>query len=360
MTPKRVHWKTVDRETFDSMVSVLISRLHPSVQRIDGSGGDGGRDPVMRTDEGLVIYQLKSFSDRMGPTQRRQVKRSLERASRHGPVGWRLVAPIEPTIGEWEWFERLIKQYPFRCVWYGRTWLDSEMAQKPEIARYYLHGGESEVVALLRSVAPEAPALQQGAAHVAVQRVGEIVSRLNDVDPHYAFDISARYDGSLTVVIIPRYQEAERDRSPVRVRFAFPDTAEGVHARQTFQKFVDYGTPCVVPPDYIAELWLDVPAGLGAALEGYELSLGPRESDPPEGIEAVLRAIDQQGSVVAQLALETTAATQGLRGLGVTFQDSSRSLIVQMSFDDHDRTGMMRLQYQHPYEFSPLELLPPC
>ena len=112
------------------------------------------------------------------------------------------------------------------------------------------------------------------------------------------------------------------------------------------------------PPDCIAELWLDVPAGLGAALEGYELSLGPGESDSPEGIEAVLQAIDQQGSVVAQLALETTAATQGLRGARVTFQDRSRSLIVETSFDDPNRTGMMRLQYRHPYEFSPLELLP--
>ena len=248
MTPSRVHWKIVDRETFDAMVSVLISRLHPSVQRIDGSGGDGGRDLVMRTDEGLVIYQLKSFSDRMGPTQRRQAGQSLKRASRHDPVEWRLVVPIEPTIGELEWFERLIQQYTFRCVWYDRTWLDSEMAQKPEIARYFLHSGESEIVELLRSVAAEPPALQQGAAPVAAQRVGEIVSRLNDVDPHYAFDISARHDGGVTVVIIPRYRGAERDRSAVRVRFAFPDTAEGVHARQTFQEFVDYGTPCVVPP----------------------------------------------------------------------------------------------------------------
>lgn len=161
MTSNRIHWNTVDRTTYDDMVSVLISRLHPSVQRIDGAGGDGGRDLLMHTDEGLVIYQLKSFAGRMDRTQRRQVERSLERASRHDPVEWRLVVPIEPTPKELEWFQSLVEQYQFRCVWFGKTWLDSEMAQKPEIARYYLRGGESEIVELLRSVVPEHPVLQQ-------------------------------------------------------------------------------------------------------------------------------------------------------------------------------------------------------
>ena len=123
---------------------------------------------------------------------------------------------------------------------------------------------------------------------------------------------------------------------------------------------MDYGTPCVVPPDCIAELSLDVPAGLGAALEGYELSLdlGSAESEPPEGIEAVLQALDQDGNVLAQLPLETTAATQGSRGARVTFKDKSSALVVETLLDDHDRCGLMTLQYQHPYEFSPLELLP--
>ena len=29
---------------YEDIVSVLLSRLHPDAQRIDGKGGDGGRD----------------------------------------------------------------------------------------------------------------------------------------------------------------------------------------------------------------------------------------------------------------------------------------------------------------------------
>ena len=43
-------------------------------------GSGGCRDLLIRTDEGLVIYQLKGCSNRMGPTQRRQVEPSLESA----------------------------------------------------------------------------------------------------------------------------------------------------------------------------------------------------------------------------------------------------------------------------------------
>ncbi len=51
----RVHWESLSRETYEDMVAVLISRLHPDAQRIDGSGGDGGRDVQIPADDGLVI-----------------------------------------------------------------------------------------------------------------------------------------------------------------------------------------------------------------------------------------------------------------------------------------------------------------
>ncbi len=70
MTPNRVRWEDLEPGTYEDMVSVLISRLHPEAQRIDGSGGDGGRDVQMPTDDGLVIFELKSFTGRMNPSRR--------------------------------------------------------------------------------------------------------------------------------------------------------------------------------------------------------------------------------------------------------------------------------------------------
>ena len=52
------------------MVAVLLSHLNPSVQRINVSGingrdGDGGKHVQFVTREGLIVYQLESFTGRM-------------------------------------------------------------------------------------------------------------------------------------------------------------------------------------------------------------------------------------------------------------------------------------------------------
>ena len=358
MQPPRVHWETVDQATCEAMVKVLIQRLHPTVQAIDGSGGDGGIDLLMRTEDGLVIYQIKSFTGRLGSARRSKVAKSLEAASQHGPVKWRLVVPIDPTPGELAWFEQLTEQYPFECVWDGKTWLDSEMAQRPEIARCYLHGGEAEVVSLLESIGAEHPAVEHGVATASFERVAEIVARLNKLDPHYELDVTARHDGTVSWTIRPRYPGAVHDRPAATARFVFPDTTEGTRARQMVEELFDYGAPCVVPSEYVAEVSIHVPAGLEEKLTGGDLALSGSLPEPREPTEAALRAVDAQGAVLAQLSVAGDERTAGHRGVRLMFRDKSAALRVQAQFDAGDGSGMMTVRYEHPYEFSPLDLLP--
>lgn len=61
--PNRVQWESLEPGTYEDMVAVLISRLNPSAQRIDGSGGDGGRDVQVPTDDGLTGYEIKCFAE---------------------------------------------------------------------------------------------------------------------------------------------------------------------------------------------------------------------------------------------------------------------------------------------------------
>ncbi len=39
-----IRWDDLGPQKYEDMVSVLLSRLDPDAQRIDGKGGDGGRD----------------------------------------------------------------------------------------------------------------------------------------------------------------------------------------------------------------------------------------------------------------------------------------------------------------------------
>lgn len=102
MARNRVDWADprISSKVYEDMVAVLISRLHPQAKRVDGSGGDGGRDVLLPLPTGLEIFELKSFTGRVGRKQREQIKNSLKKASSHSPSAWHLVVPIDPTPGE--------------------------------------------------------------------------------------------------------------------------------------------------------------------------------------------------------------------------------------------------------------------
>lgn len=85
-------------DVYEDMVSCLLSNLNPKTLRIDGTGGDGGRDVQYETPEGLHIYELKSFTRRMTAGRRAQVQLSLAKAATNNPAGWELVVPtLDPT-----------------------------------------------------------------------------------------------------------------------------------------------------------------------------------------------------------------------------------------------------------------------
>lgn len=357
----RVHWESLSRETYEDMVAVLISRLHPDAQRIDGSGGDGGRDVQIPADYGLVIYQLKSLTGRMDRSRRRQVKDSLVAASLHSPAEWFLVVPIDPTPGEKEWFDRLVEPYGFECRWLGKTWLDSEMAQKPEIGRYYAHGERyeiSEFLELLGGVNPEPLPDGAGVLGTAARNAQDIVNHLNQLDPHFVFDIATTADGGPHVSVIPRYPGAEKDRPPFSVALAFPDTEEGASAQQALQATFDYGTASVVAPEFISKVVVNVPAGLGAVLEGYEMALGGPTPGLADDVRVALKAIGSAGAVEAQLPLVAEEASAGGRGVLISLADKSEAVTAEIKIDVSELTISLNWAYSQPDVYSPLDLLP--
>jgi hypothetical protein len=94
-----VDFASLSPEQYEDMVSVLLSRLRQA-RRVDGSGGDGGRDCYFPGEDGTDVYELKSFTGRMTQTRRRQVERSRARAVKTDPRTWTLAVPIDPTPGE--------------------------------------------------------------------------------------------------------------------------------------------------------------------------------------------------------------------------------------------------------------------
>ena len=70
-----IQWEKCEPAGYENMVSVLLSRIHPNARRIDGKGGDGGRDVQIVSGQDAEIinaFELKSFTGRMTPGRRNQ------------------------------------------------------------------------------------------------------------------------------------------------------------------------------------------------------------------------------------------------------------------------------------------------
>lgn len=356
--PNRVRWEDLSPDIYEDMCSVLISKLHPDFLRIDGSGGDGGRDVQVPTASGLQIFEMKSFTGRVDSRRRRQVEKSLARAAQHQPVAWHLVVPIDPTPNEEEWFRRLALQHQFPCYWKGRSWLDSQMAAHLDIPRYYLEGSRDEIVEVLRELAQEKAALTRGVPD-AVERLQMLSTRLNKVDPHYSFGLSAQPDGTVSVSVWPKYKGAERNRPmQLNASFLFPDNDEGRVAADALKNSLDYGIPAVVPSQFLRQLDMNLPAGLGSLLSSGEVRIGPTEQLPLEDFNIQLRLVDARRTVVAQLPLLAKARSVGMRGGSMTLTDHSGAIAVDLRIDAQARRLNLHYEYSDPPNVLPSAIIP--
>lgn len=221
----------------------------------------GGRDVQMPTPDGLILYELKSFTGRLGAAggRRRQVEKSLARAALLKPKSWNLVVPIDPTPEELDWFEGLKKNYPFDMNWLGKTWLDGQMARHPQIPRYFLEDGSNEAIRLLREFHEMQAAAESTTMGGATDGLRAIADRLNDISPFYAIEVNVGPDG-VEVGVRPRYVGAERD-APILVQLEgrFPESAEGRRLANQFREAIEYGREMHLGPENIAVFKVQAP-----------------------------------------------------------------------------------------------------
>jgi hypothetical protein len=352
-----VRWDTPQvKAVYEDMVAVLLSSLHPMAERLDGRGGDGGRDVQIRHDGGcLDLFELKSFTGRLGwrPNRRGQVERSLKTAAQLNPDSWTLVVPIDHNKEELAWFDGLRRHYPFPLVWSGRTWLDMQLAEHPAIVRYYLEDGDSEAMRLLRELNREQANLEGGFPD-AVERLRVLKERIDQVSPHYQLDVAMVGD-TVTMELQPRYRGAERDH-PILITtvFEFPDTPPGQDAAQRLQRALDYGDEATIGPDYVRDLRVNLPGRLGEEVTRPRIMLGPAGQGTPFRLDARAVLSDPDGRQLGSLPLRLDRRQAGRRGGVLSGQDATGVLRLSMRVDRIDHAGTVTFQVGLPAE----DLLP--
>lgn len=338
----RVKWDELDEDTYERMGAVLLSRINPETQRIDGAGGDGGRDVHFRDVRGLHVFELKSFTGRITASRRSQVKRSLDRAKALNPVDWTLVVPIDLTPAEELWFEGLRATSAFPLVWRGLTWLDAEMSSRPEIRQYFIDRASDEVVKLLAEL--HAEKAKPSSAMDSVSRLRVLHERLNELDPYYEYGLAIGREASMgrpakaifsasfgdaRVDVYPRYVGAEMDR-PITIDMTFTFGQDDKDLHDALQRTFDYGTPVSLPRRVNTRVSLDAPLGLGHTGAGAEVSLGGSQLLSDTSLH-VVADIHDGDRLLASLPLDLKVKYAGLSGFVCTGSDVSGWLELELT-----------------------------
>jgi hypothetical protein len=324
-----------------------IEPHEPSVRRIDGAGGDEGRDCEFETDEGLVIYQLKSFTGRLDDKsgRRRQVIKSLNSAVAHQPKRWELVVPIDHTPGELKWFRGLRKIAGCPVEWRGLTWLNLRFAERLFIASYFLGDTRDEVINLLTEMGRREAALEKGVPDV-VQQAAALVRRANEIDPHWRFEITT--DGTKSSITArPAYAGAEEDR-PITVKFnvVIPSTTEEGQAKLAeFERALDFGTVVDLAPEHVPEVEIDAPAGLGGTFKGPSIRFGPGQPTTTEPVDVVFGVVDPAGTSVATLSMNMVPESSGRKGTVLRGSDRSGCVTGTIAINVADMTYQVSLAF---------------
>ena len=338
-----IRWDDFEPQGYEDMVSVLLSRLHPDAQRIDGKGGDGGRDvQIVSGQDGQITdaFELKSFTGRMKSGRRKQVERSLKRATALGPAQWTLVVPIDPTPDEERWFRQLGTGYCFPTRWYGKTWLDENMSAFPDIRRYFFEGAEAEVVRLLLELREE-QAMVTSVPDV-VGRAQTLRKRLNEIDPHYRYEMSTGPEvagnwpsdvvfsvrfGDVRVDVYPKYSDAVKDR-PVSINVMVAVGPDDL----VIQDALGYGLEVTIPRHMISSVTFDAPSGLGRSFSGGELNILPANRKLDEPVTLALDIMDG-GKLIASCPVHLTEQAGGFKGSIFTVTDSTGWLEIRLTIN---------------------------
>lgn len=298
----KVLWERLDPDTIERMSAVLLSLDNPEVQRIDGRGGDGGRDAQFRGPDGIDFYEIKSFADRIDSRRGRriQVERSLAQAAKRSPRSWTLVVPVDPTDDEEAWFDGLRARYDFPLGWWGLNWLDGQLAKHPEVSRYYVADERNAVLDLLR----EYDALGAAAADVgaALGRLDALQAQVRLLDPHLILELTTlplveaveahpgavmyaqrpTAIGPVTVAVLPRYPGAARDSDvpSMTVSLRFPDTEEGRAAAAAWEGIHAWGESGEMTPQVVDITEHTAPGGLGGLVGPATLTFTKRTPSP--------------------------------------------------------------------------------
>lgn len=210
----------------------------------NGAGGDGGRDAWVEDER--TALEFKSFTT-LGSAQRRQIERSLARAAEQEPLRWIVIAPVKLTPTGWDWFDQLRQRYPFELIFRDVAWLNTQLAEHADIARYVGTRSHEEVVSLLQGLHKGPAALASGVPDLA-ERVTDLRGLAAEASPFWTLEFTGTTD-TTEIAIRPK-----PGSPPDHLVIELAQRPESAAVSRLMQQAVLYGTGAELAPEDIARI----------------------------------------------------------------------------------------------------------
>jgi hypothetical protein len=366
VSPRDIRWEDESPDEVEDLVAALVLDLHPGAYRVDGTGGDGGRDCVVPDAGagGQGIVSIKSFARRLGPSQRKQIKASLKEALKHEPAWWQLIAPLELTPGERTWFNKLQATTTVPLEFKGLTWLRTELASRPAIVRMHSRTARERVLELARAYDAE-KAVLAGGARDAVERMAQVQRMADQLDPDFTIQVTTSPWGE-AVTVVPTKPDA-LDRRPItgNLNIVFDRTTPERAAE--CDEVIDalrYGGDVDIPEHFIQSASLNAPLGMGFDSEKDDgnVRLYLRQTEENAGWSAPGRfcVLAADGPAILEtLPLVFQRRTAGNGGARLFARDHSGALTVTVTLDRVQPPALTwTATYERPDGAPPSEVLP--
>lgn len=211
-------WQELNPDDTEAFLAGMLVEMYPGAYRTDGRGGDGSVDVAWPSPEGLVIFQIKAFSMPLGPSQKRQILKSLATAeASHGPRRWVLVMPLDFTSNAQKWFDDVLRLNG-HCVtdFMGLASVEAELAKRPHLLRAHVHSLREQTLAVVAEYGAEKAVLANGMPD-AMERNRKLLALADHLDPDFRFRMCVDAT-SQSVELIPRHADALKNR-PIKGSF---------------------------------------------------------------------------------------------------------------------------------------------
>jgi len=329
---------------FEKIVSVLLSTLHPDSERIDGAGGDGGRDHQLRVDGELHLWQSKYFLRRLSEssTRKNQIMESLNVAAGLQPDSWTLVTPMVPNPTERGWLDNVAADYPFPVIWRGSDWIEARLAEHPSIVRHFM-GPNDQYVQLIRELREHEEALVDGLP-AARRRIEELAAKINESHPFFTFDFSVQNGQIANVSLRPKNRSFGKDY-PMTVSFTMVSGSASAELEESLRSALDWGTAVELPSSYVRNVTVTGPPGLGGTHDTADIAIGSVPQEPVDvSMRMVIRSPD--GQHLAALPARLFARRSALRGVTLEGRDTTGVVEARIRLDTRENRFTLSLNVE--------------